>query len=51
VLETPEKALWHQHERTGRPLGVPAFLARVERLLGWIVPPAKLGRKPKQREK
>jgi putative transposase len=50
-LEAKEEELWRHHERTGRPLGEPAFLDRVERLLGRIVRPAKPGRKPKDQEK
>ena len=50
-LEAAEEELWRRHERTGRPLGAPAFLDRIERLLGRIVRPAKPGCKPKQREK
>ena len=50
-LEAAEEELWRRHERTGRPLGAPAFLDRVERLLGRVVRPAKPGRKPKQQEK
>ncbi len=29
-----EEELWRRHERTGRPLGAPAFLDRVEGVLG-----------------
>ena len=50
-LEAKEGEMWRQHERTGRPLGEPAFLDRVERLLGRLVRPAKRGRKPKPPEK
>ncbi|MCL5279948.1 MAG: hypothetical protein M1376_08595 [Planctomycetes bacterium] len=46
-----QEELWRRHERTGRPLGAPAFLDRVERRLGRVVRPARPGRKPKQREK
>ena len=49
-LEAAEEELWRRHERTGRPLGEPAFLDRVERLLGRLVRPAKRGPKPKQQE-
>lgn len=53
LLEPPEAAeeqLWQQHTRTGRPLGTPAFLDRIEATLGRIVRPAKPGPKPKGRE-
>jgi putative transposase len=50
-LEAAEEELWRQHERTGRPLGAPTFLERIEHLLGRTVRPARPGRKPKQREK
>jgi putative transposase len=50
-LEAAEEQLWRRHECTGRPLGEPAFLDRVERILGRSVRPAKRGRKPKSQEK
>jgi putative transposase len=50
-LGAQEEQLWRRHERTGRPLGEPAFLDRVESLLGRIVRPAQRGRKPKGQEK
>lgn len=49
-LEAAEAELWHRHERTGRPLGEPAFLDRIEGMLGRIVRPGKPGRKPKPQE-
>jgi putative transposase len=49
-LEAQEEQLWRRHERTGRPLGEPAFLDRIESLLGRIVRPAKRGPKPKLAE-
>jgi len=36
------------HERTGRPVGEPAFLDRIERLLGRTVRPAQRGPTPKE---
>ena len=48
--EAKEEELWHQHERTGRPLGAPAFLGRIEKTLGRPVRPAQPGRKPKRPE-
>jgi hypothetical protein len=40
--ETKKVELWRRHERTGRPLGEPAFLDRIDqRTLGRIVRPAK----------
>ena len=42
--------LWRRHERTGRPLGEPAFLDQIERLLGRVVRPAKPGPKSKGKE-
>jgi putative transposase len=50
-LEAAQEQLWRQHERTDRPLGEPAFLDRIESLLGRPVRPGKPGRKPKWREK
>ena len=50
ALEAEEAPLWRRHERTGRPLGEPAFLARIERLLGRTVRPAKRVPKPKRPE-
>jgi len=47
--EADEAELLHRHERTGRPLGEPGFLDRVEGILGRTVRPAKRGRKPKRR--
>ena len=35
------------HERTGRPLGDPGFIAHIEAMLGRAVGPKKPGRKPK----
>jgi putative transposase len=49
-LEAQEE-LWRLHERTGRPLGEPAFLDRIEGILGRSVRPAKRGPKPKRQEK
>jgi putative transposase len=50
-LEAEEEEVWRQHERTGRPLGEPAFLDRIESVLGRPVRPAKRGPKPEMREK
>ena len=50
-LEAEKEQLWRRHERTGRPLGEPAFLDRIEATLGRLVRPAKRGRKPKPQEK
>jgi putative transposase len=36
-----------RHARTGRPLGAPAFLERLERGLGRALRPGKRGRKPR----
>jgi len=49
-LEAAEADLWRRYERTGRPLGEPGFLDRIERLLGRPVRPAKRGPKPKRRK-
>jgi putative transposase len=43
--------LLRRHERTGRPLGTSAFLARIEKKLGRPLRPGKPGRKPKQTQK
>lgn len=51
ALEADEAEALRRHERTGRPLGKPAFLDRIEETLGRIVRPAKRGRKPKRQEK
>jgi hypothetical protein len=48
--EPAEEPWRRRHERTGRPLGEPAFLDRMERILGRTVRPAKAGRKPKPQE-
>jgi putative transposase len=50
-LEAQEQELWRRHERTGQPLGEPAFLDRIEAIIGRIVRPAKRGPKPKPQEK
>jgi putative transposase len=39
-----------RHTRTSRPLGEPAFLDRLEHLIGRILRPLKRGPKPKQEE-
>ena len=39
-----------EHGRTGRPLGSPAFLDRLESLLGRVLRPQKPGPKPKRRK-
>jgi putative transposase len=49
-LEAAEEELWRQHERTGRPLGAPGFLDRVERILGRRVRPLPVGRPKKPLE-
>lgn len=41
-----EEALFEQHERTGRPLGDEAFVARLEAATGRELAPKKPGRKP-----
>jgi len=51
ALEVDDAELLRRHERTGRPLGQPAFLDRIEKMLGRIVRPAKRGRKPKRQKK
>jgi putative transposase len=51
ALAVEETELLRRHERTGRPLGAPAFLTRIEQKLGRLVRPAKPGRKPKPPEK
>ncbi len=45
-----EADVWRRHERTGRPLGEPAFLDRIEAILGRVVRPAQRGPKPKRRK-
>jgi putative transposase len=51
ALEVDDAELLRRHERTGRPLGQPAFLDRIEKMLGRIVRPAQRGRKPKRQKK
>jgi hypothetical protein len=49
---TPEEMkLLRRHERTGRPLGQPAFLNRIERTLHRIVRQAKPGYKRKRQDR
>ena len=40
--------LVRRHERTGHPLGTPAFVDRLERLLRRMLKPQKRGPKPKR---
>ena len=40
----------HDHGRTGRPLGSPAFLERLEGMVGRVLKPQKPGPKPKTRK-
>jgi REP-associated tyrosine transposase len=49
---TPEEELrdLREHGRTGRPLGSPTFLDRLERLAGRVLKPQKPGPKPKPRK-
>jgi putative transposase len=51
AVEADDAERLRRHERTGRPLGSPAFLDRIEVTLERIVRPAKPGRKPKRHEK
>ena len=51
AVQADEAELWRRHERTGRPVGAPAFLDRIEKMLGRTVRPARPGRKPKRRKK
>jgi hypothetical protein len=46
ALEADEAGLWRHHERTGWPLGQPAFLDRIEAALGRIVRPGQTGVTP-----
>ena len=48
-LDDDEAGLLRLHERTGRPLGSPAFVARLEKLLNRALAPRKAGRKPKRK--
>jgi putative transposase len=50
ALSAQELELLRRHEHTGRPLGDPAFLTRIERTLGRIVHPAKRGPKGGKRK-
>lgn len=40
----------HDHGRTGRPLGSPVFLERLEKLVGLVLKPQKPGPKAKPRK-
>jgi len=53
ALETPEETLarLRLHERTMRPLGAPAFIAKLERLLGRPLARRRPGPKPKKHKK
>ena len=51
AVEADDAERLRRHERTGRPLGSPAFLDRIEATLERIVRPAKPGRKPKRDKK
>ena len=48
----PEEELkdLREHQRTGRPLGSPTFLDRLETLVGRVLKPLKRGPKPKPRK-
>ena len=46
-LDDEVASLLRRHERTGRPLGWPAFVARLEKLLNRALAPRRPGRKPK----
>ena len=45
-LSEEETAQLRSHERTGRPLGPPAFVDRLERVLRRVLKPQKHGPKP-----
>jgi len=49
-LKLPEEEAdeLRRHERTGRPLGSEAFVARISKMLGRDLVPGKAGRKPKR---
>ena len=49
ALAADEAELLRRHGRTGRPLGEPAFLDRIERMLHRVVRPAKRGPKPMEK--
>ena len=46
-LSEEETAQFRSHERTGRPLGSPAFVDRLERLLRRVLKPQRRGPKPR----
>ena len=50
-LDDEAAALLRRHERTGRPLGSPEFVIRLEKLLSRTLAPLKPGRKPKSKRK
>jgi putative transposase len=47
-LGAEEAEILRRHERTGRPLGEPSFLERIEQSLGRVVRPNRRGPKPKK---
>ena len=48
-LDRDDAELLRSHERTGRPLGSPEFVDRLERLLRRVLKPQKRGPKPKRK--
>ena len=50
-LDDEAATLLRRHERTGRPLGSPEFVARLEKLLNRALAPRRPGRKRKARRK
>jgi len=52
AAETPpdEAGILRKHERSGRPLGSPAFIASIEGRLQRVLQPKKTGRKPRNAE-
>ncbi len=46
-IDQPAMDAIRLHESTGRPLGSPDFIAKIETMLGKLVAPQKAGRKPK----
>ena len=50
-LDVGDVELLRHHERTGRPLGGPKFLERLEKMLGRVLRRNKPGRKPKKKPK
>jgi len=50
-VDAEDVELLHRHERSGRTLGGPRFLERLEKMLGRVLRRNKPGQKPKKKPK